>query len=78
MVIYLRVFNFLWRAKRMEYILAGIWKGQMTNSRMLKSVPGIVTIQFAQLPYLIVDVPEKYTQKKTSASIVLCMLYDVI
>ena len=24
----------------MEYILAGIWKGQMSNSRMLKSVPG--------------------------------------
>ena len=40
MIIYLRVFNFLWRAKRMEYILAGIWKGQMSNSRMLKSVPG--------------------------------------
>ena len=24
----------------MEYILAGIWKGQMSNNRMLKSVPG--------------------------------------
>ncbi|XP_026102596.1 LOW QUALITY PROTEIN: gamma-tubulin complex component 3 homolog, partial [Carassius auratus] len=36
---YLRVFNFLWRAKRMEYILTDIWKGQMCNSKLLKSMP---------------------------------------
>uniref|UniRef100_A0A4W3IZB7 Tubulin gamma complex component 3 n=1 Tax=Callorhinchus milii TaxID=7868 RepID=A0A4W3IZB7_CALMI len=36
---YLRVFNFLWRAKRMEYVLTDIWKGQMCNSKLLKSIP---------------------------------------
>ncbi|XP_006003777.1 gamma-tubulin complex component 3 [Latimeria chalumnae] len=36
---YLRVFNFLWRAKRMEYILTDIWKGQMCNAKLLKSIP---------------------------------------
>ncbi|KAL3847372.1 hypothetical protein ACJMK2_018287 [Sinanodonta woodiana] len=39
MIMYLRVFNFLWRAKRMEYILALIWKNQMTNSRFLRAIP---------------------------------------
>ncbi|XP_066517256.1 gamma-tubulin complex component 3 [Hoplias malabaricus] len=36
---YLRVFNFLWRAKRMEYILTDIWKSQMCNAKLLKSMP---------------------------------------
>ncbi|XP_029114290.1 gamma-tubulin complex component 3 isoform X2 [Scleropages formosus] len=36
---YLRVFNFLWRAKRMEYILTDIWKGQMCNAKLLKAMP---------------------------------------
>ncbi|XP_053561444.1 gamma-tubulin complex component 3 [Bombina bombina] len=36
---YLRVFNFLWRAKRMEYILTDIWKGHMCNTKLLKSMP---------------------------------------
>ncbi|XP_067890262.1 gamma-tubulin complex component 3 isoform X2 [Heterodontus francisci] len=36
---YLRVFNFLWRAKRMEYVLTDIWKGQMCNAKLLKSIP---------------------------------------
>ncbi|MBN3303534.1 GCP3 protein, partial [Amia calva] len=36
---YLRVFNFLWRAKRMEYILTDIWKGQMCNAKLLKGMP---------------------------------------
>ncbi|KAJ8255425.1 hypothetical protein GJAV_G00204740 [Gymnothorax javanicus] len=36
---YLRVFNFLWRAKRMEYTLTDIWKGQMCNAKLLKSMP---------------------------------------
>lgn len=40
MMMYLRVFNFLWRAKRMEYILAMIWKEQMANARLLRSLPG--------------------------------------
>ena len=37
---YLRIFNFLWRAKRMEYILTATWKTQMSYSRLLKSLPG--------------------------------------
>ncbi|XP_069323127.1 gamma-tubulin complex component 3 isoform X3 [Eulemur rufifrons] len=37
---YLRVFNFLWRAKRMEYILTDIRKGHMCNAKLLRSVPG--------------------------------------
>uniref|UniRef100_A0A3P8UTE0 Tubulin gamma complex component 3 n=1 Tax=Cynoglossus semilaevis TaxID=244447 RepID=A0A3P8UTE0_CYNSE len=36
---YLRVFNFLWRAKRMEYTLTDIWKGQMCNGKLLKTMP---------------------------------------
>uniref|UniRef100_A0A3B3SNA0 Tubulin gamma complex component 3 n=1 Tax=Paramormyrops kingsleyae TaxID=1676925 RepID=A0A3B3SNA0_9TELE len=36
---YLRVFNFLWRAKRMEYILTDIWKGQMCSGKLLKGMP---------------------------------------
>lgn len=36
----LRIFNFLWRAKRMEYILAIVWKNQMSNSRGLRGIPG--------------------------------------
>lgn len=36
---YLRVFNFLWRTKRMEYTLTDIWKGQMCNAKLLKTMP---------------------------------------
>ncbi|XP_075910838.1 gamma-tubulin complex component 3 [Petromyzon marinus] len=39
MMQYLRVFNFLWRAKRMEYSLTDIWKGQMCHSKLLRSMP---------------------------------------
>nr|XP_054771270.1 gamma-tubulin complex component 3 homolog [Lytechinus pictus]XP_054771271.1 gamma-tubulin complex component 3 homolog [Lytechinus pictus] len=38
-ILYLRVFNFLWRAKRMEYVLAQVWKGQMTNAKALRAIP---------------------------------------
>ena len=44
MMIYLRVFNFLWRAKRMEYILAMMWKEQMANAKLLRSLPGLSSI----------------------------------
>lgn len=37
---YLRVFNFLWRAKRMEYILTDIRKGHMCNAKLLRAMPG--------------------------------------
>ncbi|XP_061745113.1 gamma-tubulin complex component 3 isoform X1 [Nerophis ophidion] len=36
---YLRVFNFLWRAKRMEYTLTDIWKGQMCSAKLLQNMP---------------------------------------
>ncbi|KAB0341383.1 hypothetical protein FD754_018309 [Muntiacus muntjak] len=36
---YLRVFNFLWRAKRMEYILTDIRKGHMCNAKLLRNLP---------------------------------------
>jgi len=39
-IMYLRVFNFLWRAKRMDYILAMIWKNQVSNARFLRTIPG--------------------------------------
>ncbi|CAH1785133.1 unnamed protein product [Owenia fusiformis] len=38
-MLYLQVFNFLWRAKRMEYSLAGIWKGQMANAKLYRRLP---------------------------------------
>lgn len=44
MIMYLRVFNFLWRAKRMEYILAVIWKNQMSNARCTKPIPELSSI----------------------------------
>lgn len=44
MIHYLRIFNFLWRAKRMEYCLTEMWKQQMTNRKMLKSLPEVSPI----------------------------------
>lgn len=44
MIHYLRIFNFLWRAKRMEYCLTDLWTQQMTNRRMLKSLPEVSPI----------------------------------
>ncbi|CAJ1087474.1 gamma-tubulin complex component 3 [Xyrichtys novacula] len=44
MVHYLRVFNFLWRAKRMEYTLTDIWKGQMCNAKLLKTMPELSSV----------------------------------
>jgi len=41
MMMYLRAFNFLWRAKRMGYILAMMWKEQMANAKLLRSLPGL-------------------------------------
>lgn len=41
---YLRIFNFLWRAKRMEYCLTEIWKNQMSNSRLLQKLPEVAPI----------------------------------
>ncbi|XP_002741319.2 gamma-tubulin complex component 3 homolog, partial [Saccoglossus kowalevskii] len=38
LLMYLREFNFLWRAKRMEYILANIWRAQMDYSRKLAPI----------------------------------------
>ena len=38
---YLMLFNALWRAKRMEWILSGMWKRQATSSKLLRKLPGI-------------------------------------
>lgn len=47
---YLRVFNFLWRAKRMEYTLTDIWKGQMCNAKLLKTMPGVYLKNYMCVP----------------------------
>ncbi|XP_021351512.1 gamma-tubulin complex component 3-like [Mizuhopecten yessoensis] len=44
MIMYLRVFNFLWRSKRMEYILANIWRNQMASAKMLQCIPELSSI----------------------------------
>ena len=40
MLKYLRVFNLLWRAKRMEHCLANMWRDQMSHHRTLQTIPG--------------------------------------
>ena len=51
-IMYLRVFNFLWRAKRMEYCLTLIWRNQMSNARALHSIPGkLFTLSFIIIHY---------------------------
>ncbi|XP_060553963.1 gamma-tubulin complex component 3 homolog [Ruditapes philippinarum] len=44
MIMYLRVFNFLWRAKRMEYVLSLIWKNQIFNAKLLQVIPELSEI----------------------------------
>jgi gamma-tubulin complex component 3 len=39
MLTYLKVFNFLWRAKRVQYYLSHIWNEQTANYRPLQSIP---------------------------------------
>ena len=41
MLKYLRMFNFLWRGKRMEYCLANMWREQIANNRKLQTIKGI-------------------------------------
>ncbi|KAJ4428063.1 hypothetical protein ANN_24077 [Periplaneta americana] len=36
---YLMLFNALWRAKRMEWILSGMWKRQITSAKLLRKLP---------------------------------------
>ncbi|XP_064615668.1 gamma-tubulin complex component 3 homolog [Liolophura sinensis] len=43
-IMYLRVFNFLWRAKRMEYILAMVWKSQMFMDRLIAQIPELLGV----------------------------------
>ena len=40
MMRYLRVFNFLWRAKRIEYCLANMWREQTAQHRSLQTITG--------------------------------------
>jgi hypothetical protein len=35
------LFNALWRAKRMEWILSGMWKQQITSAKLLRKLPGM-------------------------------------
>ncbi|XP_070574424.1 gamma-tubulin complex component 3 homolog [Ptychodera flava] len=44
LLMYLREFNFLWRAKRMEYILANIWRVQMDSAKKLNTITEIVPV----------------------------------
>lgn len=37
---YMRIFNHLWRVKRMEYTTCGVWKQLMKSSRQFASIPG--------------------------------------
>ncbi|KAK2168865.1 hypothetical protein NP493_1211g00044 [Ridgeia piscesae] len=43
-IMYLRVFNFLWRAKRMEYILSGLWRSQNHHAHLLRSLPEVTPV----------------------------------
>ncbi|CAI9736832.1 gamma-tubulin complex component 3 homolog [Octopus vulgaris] len=38
-IMYLKAFNFLWRAKRMEHILATVWKGLLFNAKSYRQLP---------------------------------------
>jgi gamma-tubulin complex component 3 len=37
---YMRIFNHLWRVKRMEYTTCGVWKQLMKSSRQFALIPG--------------------------------------
>ena len=41
MLQYLRVFNFLWRAKRMEHCLANMWRNQAAYYAVVEQIPGV-------------------------------------
>lgn len=41
MMKYLRIFNFLWRVKRVEFCLNNVWINQMKASQFLGKVPGV-------------------------------------
>jgi gamma-tubulin complex component 3 len=41
---YLTLFNALWRAKRMEWILSGMWKRQITSAKLLRKLPELAPI----------------------------------
>ena len=41
MLRYLRTFNFLWRAKRMEHSLASVWKAQASHNRHVHKMTGL-------------------------------------
>jgi gamma-tubulin complex component 3 len=41
MLHYLQIFNFLWRAKRIEFVLARMWKSQISYLRQLRDIPEV-------------------------------------
>ncbi|CAF0954055.1 unnamed protein product [Didymodactylos carnosus] len=41
---FMRIFNHLWRVKRMEYTTCGVWKQLIKNSRRFSSIPEIIDL----------------------------------
>lgn len=41
---YLRLFNTLWRTKRMEYVLSSMWQSQTTHGKLLKQIPEVAAV----------------------------------
>ncbi|EDV25710.1 uncharacterized protein TRIADDRAFT_23488, partial [Trichoplax adhaerens] len=47
MINYLRMFNFLWRLKRMEFVLGETWRNQLKCFNIYKHLPGILPLLHA-------------------------------
>ena len=56
MLQYLRVFNFLWRAKRMEHCLANMWRNQAAYYSLVDQIPGQCCVCLLCLLSLLVSV----------------------
>lgn len=47
---YLKMFNFLWRLKRVEHSLSAAWRGLVTSGRQYNSIPELAKdIRSAQI-----------------------------
>ena len=57
---YMRIFNHLWRVKRMEYTTCGVWKQLMKSSRQFASIPGKKRILYSIKRKLILWVNRNY------------------
>jgi len=47
------LFNALWRAKRMEWILSGMWKRQITSAKLLRKLPGMSSVYVNRKLYIV-------------------------